>query len=219
MIMGCGRVGALVADELDSVGHSVAIIDQDPDAFSRLSPDFSGRRITGSGFDRTVLKKARITDAYAFAAVSNGDNSNIIATRTVAEEFGVKHVVARISDPERASLYERLGIPTIAATKRIGSAVLTRMLPPGSSLAWTDPTGQVSLVAVRPAPSWYGKPFRAVSEATGGTVAFVSRLASIEVARPFMVVQEEDELYIAVEGTDPGPVRDVLMEAPEEGAS
>lgn len=212
--MGCGRVGALIADELDSAGHSVAIIDQNPDAFSRLSADFSGRRVTGSGFDRSVLKKARIEDAYAFAAVSNGDNSNIIATRTAAGVFGVKHVVARISDPERASLYERLGIPTIAATRRIGQAVLNRLLPPGSSIAWTDPTGNVSLVAVRPAPSWYGQPFREVERATGGNVAFVSRLSSVEVARPYMVVQEEDELYIAVEGTDAGPVRDVLMEPP-----
>ena len=214
VIVGCGRVGALIADELDGAGHSVAIIDQNPDAFSLLSSDFSGRRVTGSGFDRAVLKKARIEDAYAFAAVSNGDNSNIIAARTAAGVFGVKHVVARISDPDRASLYERLGIPTIAATRRIGAAVLNRLLPPGSSVAWTDPTGNVSLIAVRPAPSWYGQSFREVEQATGGNVAFVSRLSSVEVARPYMVVQEQDELYIAVEGTDAGPVRDVLMEPP-----
>lgn len=213
--MGCGRVGALVADQLDAAGHSVAIIDMDPQAFNRLSPDFSGQRITGNGFDRGTLAKAHIQDAYAFAAVSNGDNSNVISTRTVAEEFGVKHVVARVSDPERAALYERLGIPTIAAARRIASAVMGRLLPPNARVAWTDPTGRVSLVAVRPSEEWYGVPFPEVEAATGGRIAFYSRMSQVGVAQDYMVVQEEDELYIAIDGTDPGEIRSILMESPE----
>ena len=130
VIMGCGRVGARLASTLDAAGHSVAIIDQDSKAFSRLSPDFSGRRVTGVGMDRACLRQANIKDAYAFAAVSSGDNSNIIAARVAREVFHVEHVVARIYDPTRAYLYERLGIPTVASVQRTtksGSAV--RIVP------------------------------------------------------------------------------------------
>ena len=106
--MGCGRVGSFLATALDADGHSVAVIDVDPKAFSRLPSDFSGKRVTGVGMDREALKKADIKDAYAFAAVSSGDNSNIISTRIAQETFHVPHVVARIYDPERAYVYERL---------------------------------------------------------------------------------------------------------------
>lgn len=213
--MGCGRVGALVADQLDAAGHSVAIIDQDSGSFRRLSSEFSGQRVTGNGFDLATLKKARIQDAYAFAAVSNGDNSNVIATRTVAEEFKVPHVVARVSDPERAQLYERLGIPTISAAKRISRAVIKRLLPPNASMVWADDTGSVSIVAVRPSEHWYGVSFPDLEDATLGRISFVSRLSEILVAQNYMVVQEDDELFIAVEGTDPTEVRSILMNAPE----
>ena len=144
--MGCGRVGARLASTLDAAGHSVAIIDQDSKAFSRLSPDFSGRRVTGVGMDRDCLRQANIKDAYAFAAVSSGDNSNIIAARVAREVFHVEHVVARIYDPTRAYLYERLGIPTVASVQRTADSVLRRMLPPDASLIWSHPTGAVSLV-------------------------------------------------------------------------
>ncbi len=219
VIMGCGRVGALLADQLDADGHSVSIIDMNPDAFMRLSPDFSGQRVTGNGFDRGTLKKARIGEAYAFAAVSNGDNSNIIATRTVAEEFGVDHVVARVSDPERAALYERLGIPTIASARRTGEAILRRLLPPNAETVWSHPTGYVSLIAVRPSPGWYGTPFRKIEERIHSRIAFVSRMSRITVAEPRMVVQKDDELYVAIPGTNPDEVRDLLVSDPESDES
>ena len=208
--MGCGRVGAMLADELDAQGHSVAIIDVQSTAFQRLGPDYSGRRVHGSGFDQAVLKKAHIEDAYAFAAVSNGDNSNIIATRTVSELFGVRHVVARLADPERAELYERLGIPTVASTRRTAMAVLSRMVPPNASLAWSGPTGNVSLILVRPSKDWYGVSFAKVEEATRGRVVFVSRFTSVVVARTNMVIQENDELYLGIEGKTAADVRDIL---------
>ncbi len=214
--MGCGRVGAMVAEELDSTGHSVAIIDLDSGAFRRLSSAFSGQRVTGNGFDLGTLKKARITDAYAFAAVSNGDNSNIIAARTVAEEFKVGHVVARVSDPERAELYERLGVPTIASAKRVSTAVLRRLLPSNASVVWGDATGSVSIIALRPSEYWYGRSFPEVEEATGGRIVFVARMSEVILAAPFMVVQENDELFIGVEGTDPTEVRGILMSRPED---
>lgn len=213
--MGCGRVGAMLADELDAQGHSVAIIDLRSDAFRRLGPDFSGQRIHGNGFDRGILMKSHIQDAYAFAAVSNGDNSNIIATRTVSELFGVEHVVARIADPERAELYERLGIPTVASTRRTAVAILKRVVPPNADVVWTGPIGAVALVAVRPSRHWYGIPLAEVEKATGARVTFVSRLSRVLVARSSMVVQESDELYLGATEAEVMSVRDTLTRAPQ----
>ena len=168
VIMGCGRVGSLIATRLDADGHSVAVIDMDPKAFNRLPADFSGRRVTGVGMDRGALRQAGIKDAYAFAAVSSGDNSNIIAARIAQEVFQIEHVVARIYDPSRAHVYERLGIPTVASVKRTVDSVMRRMLPPDAAVTWTHPTGEVSLVTATPEVSWYGLPFPLLEELTGG---------------------------------------------------
>ena len=93
VVMGCGRVGSAIARRLEVIGHSVAVIDQDPEAFRRLGPEFTGRQVTGLGFDRQTLLDAGIDTAGAFAAVSSGDNSNIISARVARETFGVQHVV------------------------------------------------------------------------------------------------------------------------------
>src|SRR5688500_7806229 len=110
VVMGSGRVGSDLAFRLDADGHSVAIIDRNARAFSRLPLEFGGKKITGLGFDRDTLEEAGIKDASAFAAVASGDNSNIVAARIAKEHYRVPQVVARIADPRRAELYERLGI-------------------------------------------------------------------------------------------------------------
>lgn len=213
--MGCGRVGAMLSSTLDGQGHSVAVIDSDPQAFRRLSPDFSGRRVTGLGMDRDALRQAGIKDAYAFAAVSNGDNSNIIAARVARETFHVERVVARIYDPTRAVVYERLGIPTVATVRRTSEAVMRWLMPPNAEVMWVHPTGLVSLLSAMPVASWYGVPFPVVEELTGQRLAFVSRLGVIQPARQDLVVQENDELIFAVSGKDPVPVRDIMTAAPK----
>ena len=127
--MGAGRVGVMLAHTLEDSGHTVAIIDRDERAFRRLRSDFSGKKVTGIGFDRETLKRAGIEDAYAFAAVSSGDNSNILSSRVARETFRVPHVVARIYDPNRAEFFQRLGIPTVAAVRWSTDQVLRRILP------------------------------------------------------------------------------------------
>jgi trk system potassium uptake protein TrkA len=216
VIMGCGRVGSTLASTLDAQGHSVAVIDSDAQAFRRLSPDFSGRRVTGLGMDRDALRQAGIKDAYAFAAVSNGDNSNIIAARVARETFNVQRVVARIYDPARAVVYERLGIPTVATVRRTTEAVMRWLMPPDAAVLWAHPTGLVSLVSVMPVASWYGVPFPVVEELTGARLAFVARLGGLEPARPDLVVQEHDELVFAVSGRDPVPLRNIMTEPPRK---
>src|SRR5215470_2138189 len=138
--MGCGRVGSTLAHSLEARGHSVAVIDQNADAFRRLGADFSGLTVTGVGFDREVLVEAGIERADAFAAVSSGDNSNIISARLARETFSVGRVVARIYDQKRAEVYERVGIPTVATVRWTAMRIVRQLLPDASSELWRDPT-------------------------------------------------------------------------------
>src|SRR4051794_41268892 len=144
--MGCGRVGSAIARRLEDVGHSVAVIDQDPEAFRRLGPDFTGRQVTGLGFDRQTLLDAGIDSAGAFAAVSSGDNSNIISARVARETFGVQHVVARIYDSKRAEVYERMGIPSVATVPWTVNRLLRELLSEKVTEMWRGPTGQSLLM-------------------------------------------------------------------------
>ena len=136
--MGCGRVGASLADGLARIGHEVAVIDRDKTAFHRLSPEFPGERVLGMGFDRDVLERAGIEEAGAFAAVSSGDNSNIISARVARETFGVQRVVARIYDAKRAAVYERLGIPTVATVPWTTDRLLSLLTRESETAKWRE---------------------------------------------------------------------------------
>lgn len=176
VIMGCGRVGVSLAHTLDESGHSVAVIDQDDRAFRRLRSGFSGQRITGVGFDRDTLQEAKIAQAYAFAAVSSGDNSNILATRVARETFHVPHVVARIYDPGRAEIYQRLGIPTVAAVRWSADQVLRRILPEQSIAGdFRESSGRLILGEVSLHASWIGRPLALLERVTGARVAYLTR--------------------------------------------
>src|ERR671936_669793 len=121
--MGCGRVGTLLTQELARAGHDVAVIDKNPRAFDRLPPGFEARTYVGLGFDREILEQAGIKEADAFIAVSNGDNSNIVSARVAREHYHVPKVIARIYDPRRADIYERLAIPTVASVRWAASRI------------------------------------------------------------------------------------------------
>ena len=116
VILGCGRVGSTLATMLDRAGHTVSIIDFSSEAFRRLQPDFSGTTIVGNGVDEEILIRAGIKEADAFAAVTNGDNRNIMSSQIAKEIFNVKKVVCRIYDPIRESTYHELGLETISPT-------------------------------------------------------------------------------------------------------
>ncbi|HZO71591.1 MAG TPA: TrkA family potassium uptake protein [Ktedonobacteraceae bacterium] len=116
VILGCGRVGAALATKLDDAGHAVSVIDMNSDAFQRLDPHFRGEKIVGNGVDEEVLRRAGIEKADAFAAVTNGDNRNIMASQIAKEIFHIKKVVCRIYDPLRQATYNELGLETICPT-------------------------------------------------------------------------------------------------------
>jgi trk system potassium uptake protein len=200
VIMGCGRVGSTLAHILEDQGHSVAIIDQDVDAFRKLRSGFKGRKITGYGFDRDVLIEAGIEEADAFAAVSSGDNSNIISARVARESFGVERVAARIYDPRRAEVYQRLGIPTVATVRWTADQMLRTLMPDGAESLWRDPTGKVVLAEVAYSDRWLGEKVKLLEQSTGARVAFISRLGQALLPEPATVLQEGDLLHvIAVE--------------------
>src|SRR5690242_1120264 len=144
--MGCGRVGSTLAHSLEARGHSIAVIDSSPEAFRRLGSEFTGLTVTGIGFDREVLIAAGIERADAFAAVSSGDNSNIISARLARETYGVPRVVARIYDSRRALVYERLGIPTVATVRWAADRMVRHLVPEGTVEVFRDPTSAISIV-------------------------------------------------------------------------
>lgn len=195
--MGCGRTGSMLAAALVKRGHDVAVIDVDARAFRRLGEDFPGKTITGVGFDRQVLEAAGIRDADAFAAVSSGDNSNILAARVVHEVYDLDTVVARIYDQGRAAVYERLGIPTVAPVKWAVGQVLRRLLPDGSEPVWRDPSGNARLLQVHVHSGWVGKSVAEISKSAGVPVPFLRRVGRGIVPRPETVFQDGDLLYVA----------------------
>ena len=197
--MGCGRVGSTLAKDFQTLGHSVAVIDQDREAFRRLGADFNGLTVAGMGFDRDTLLEAGIQRADAFAAVSNGDNSNILAARVARETYGVASVVARIYDPGRAEIYQRLGIPTVATVLWTTDQIMRRLIPQGSRSEWQDASGKVQLAEIALHRDWYGSPVSLIEQHTDARVAFVTRLGEGLIPNEHTVLQEGDVVHVMVE--------------------
>lgn len=215
VIMGCGRVGSTVAHILESHDHTVAIVDQNPEAFRRLLPGFEGSTVAGVGFDRDVLIEGGIERADAFVAVSSGDNSNILAARVARETFGVDNVVARIYDPGRAEVYQRLGIPTVATVRWTADQILRRLFPEGAQTEWVDPTGTVQLAELHIGSGWIGHGVEKLQEASGARVAFLTRYGEGVLPTADTVIQDGDLVHVLV-NTDRIPyVAQVLSKDPE----
>ena len=212
--MGCGRVGSSLATELEAAGHSVAVIDKSREAFRRLGPDFKGRTVSGIGFDRDTLLEAGVETADAFAAVSDGDNSNILAARVARENFGVSNVVARIYDPGRAEIYQRLGIPTVATVIWATDQILRRISPEGSRSEWRDATGTVQLLEVHPHLDWYGRPITELEAATEARVAFLTRLGEGLIPEAHTVLQDGDLIHMTIQDDKMAIAESALTQGP-----
>jgi len=202
VIMGCGRVGSTLAHILEDQGHTVAVVDQDVEAFRKLRSGFRGSKVTGIGFDRDVLIEAGIEKADAFAAVSSGDNSNVIAARVARESFGIQRVAARIYDPRRAEVYQRLGIPTVATVRWTADQMLRRLLPDGVATLWRDPTGSLVLAELSCCEDWLGEQVSALEAAADARIVFISRLGEALLPGPNTVLQQGDVLHVMAKESD-----------------
>jgi trk system potassium uptake protein len=198
IIVGCGRVGSELAVSQSAAAHDVVVIDRNAGAFRRLPPDWNGRTVVGLGFDRVTLEAADIHHADALAAVTSGDNSNILTARVARDHYEVANVVARIYDPRRAELYQRLGIPTVATVTWTVEQVVRRLFPERSVVEWTDSTGEITLVERAIPRHWVGHTLDSLSGVETGRLVCLRRGAESLVARPGLIGQENDLLYVAV---------------------
>ena len=213
--MGCGRVGSTLARAVEKREHTVAVIDQNPDAFRRLGPAFSGRKVTGPGFDQRVLVQAGIEQCQAFAAVSSGDNSNIITARVAREEFGVENVVARSYHPGPPEVYERLGIPTVATVRWTADQMLARLLPTGTP-QWRDPSGTIRIDQRAASPAWIGRRLADLEVMSGARVAYLTRLGQGQLPTAETVLQEGDLLHLVMREADAPKVSAVYEQGGDE---
>lgn len=200
VVVGCGRVGAGLAGAIEAEGHTVAVVDRRPKAFTRLPSTFSGRTVVGVGFDRDRLRHAGIDEAGAVAAVTSGDNSNILVARVARETFGIERVVARIYDPRRAAIYERLGIPTIATVQWTTERVLQRVLPERPTVDWIDPSAKVVLVERTVPASWAGTRVLDLDDDGRSRIVAVTRLGVAQVPTTDLLVQDGDTIHVALAG-------------------
>lgn len=198
VIMGCGRVGSSLARILERHGETVAVIDLDVESFRRLGPDFEGRTVKGAGFDRDVLIRAGIRQAGGFAALSSGDNSNILAARVVRDEFGLENVVARIYDAGRADIYEKLGIPTVATVRWAAVQAMSHLLPMVAEPVWRDPSGATVILQAPFDARWIGRSVADVEKATGARVSTIVRLGAGLVPSAATVIEAGDVIYLSV---------------------
>lgn len=183
---------------MSKLQHDVVVIDRDETAFRRLGDDFVGRTVTGVGFDRDILTEAGIADCDAFAAVSSGDNSNIIAARVARETFDVDRVVARIYDAKRAAVFERLGIPTVATVPWTTQRFVAALGETSSTPVWHDPSGELAMVVIDFHESWIGADAARFQDLTGARVTFLARMGQVVLPDPRTVIQDDDVLYAAV---------------------
>src|ERR1700724_4034511 len=199
IIVGCGRVGSELGVVLDRAGHSVAVIDKNANAFRKYLPEgWGGRTVHGFGFDRDSLEEAGVREAGAFAAVTSGDNSNILSARIARETYEIANVVARIYDRRRALIYQRLGIPTVATVTWTTDQVVRRLFPESSVTEYADPTGEISFIERSLPDSWVGQHLAGLADGDRLRPVLVRRAGHARLATPELVGQEGDILLIAV---------------------
>jgi trk system potassium uptake protein TrkA len=215
VIVGCGRVGSTLARELTSLGNTVAVVDRRADAFLRLGDDFAGQTIVGIGFDPDILVAAGIERASALAAVTNGDNSNIMIARVARERYKIQSVVARIYDPKRAEIYERLGIATVATVKWTAERIMRRIVTDRPSVEWADPTAELVLVERLAGDAWVGERVSRV-DAGPAKVVGLRRYGKALIADDDVLVQQGDVLYVAVLNSEVESLDAFLAKGPVE---
>lgn len=203
IVVGCGRVGATIVPDLLDKGHTVCVVDRKAEAFRKLGSDFAGETVVGVGFDRDVLRTAGIErpGGVAVAAVTSGDNSNILIARVARETFGIEQVIARIYDPKRAVIYERIGVTTVASVAWTAARVMRKLLPNSDlSPTWTDPTASCVMIEYLIPDSAAGMRVDQVDAALGGKLVLIQRNGTQRLTDPAMLIQEGDRGHFLIPG-------------------
>lgn len=203
IVVGCGRVGSELAMQLSEQSHSVVVIDKNRDALRRLT-HYHGRTIVGSGFDRDVLLQADAANADALAAVTSGDNTNILCARIARDHYEIKNIVARIYDPARADIYMKLGIPTVATSHWTTQQVKRWVLPSDESVEWTNSTGTLHLVERIVPDALAGQPLESFNRDDHVRVVGLVRGGQSRVALDKLFAQEDDiiEFMVTTDGLE-----------------
>jgi trk system potassium uptake protein len=201
IIVGCGRVGAHLARVMSTEGHGVVVVDKNAESFKRLGKEFAGRTVTGVGFDRDVLREAGIERADAFAAVTNGDNSNYIAASVARDVFRVPQVVARIYDPQREAIYRELGIRTISSTSWAVNTIKRILMSNELDATLQFGAGEVEITEVAISGRLVGRFVRDL--AVPGEIAPVAivRRGRAFLPTPGVPLEDGDVLHVAVLAT------------------
>jgi trk system potassium uptake protein TrkA len=215
VIAGCGRVGSELAANLERIGHTVAVVDKNAAAFDNLKADFQGRKLIGFAFDRHVLEEAGIKDASAFASVTGGDNSNIVSARMAREHYHVSHVVARIFDPRRAQIYQRLGVQTVATVRWTTDQIMRHVIPDEVPIEYTIDNGEVVVTGIPAPPETVGKSSLDFDVLGRRRVVAISRFGVPRVPDEQLTIQEGDILHISVLRSDTGTLPQKLKEVGE----
>lgn len=198
IIVGCGRVGVALAQSMSAAGHEVSVVDIKPKAFDRLGTAFKGRTVQGVCFDRDVLIRAGIESADAFAAVTSSDNANALAARIARDRFNVGRVVARIFDPQRRALYERLGLRTVS-TATWGATQIERLLTsPEMESLYSVCDGEIQIVQIMVEDALNGRPVSLLARPDESTLIAITRASRTFVPASDAQLQIGDIVVLAV---------------------
>ena len=215
IVMGCGRVGSELAIQLLAGGHEVTVVDKRREAFERYPPGDGARTVIGLGFDRDVLEEAGVKEADAFVAVSSGDNSNILSARVALEYYHVPKVVARIYDPRRAEIYQKLNIPTVATTTWGVKQIQLMLLHDRTEIRESLGGGELLRLRVPVPPDLVGKPATSVNMDGKILVAGVSRGGGGFIPTSETTLQEGDYLIVMLTKDGTGLLDELLVAAGE----
>ena len=210
IIVGCGRMGSELANSMWHDGHVVTVVDKDPQAFYRLGAAFKGATIEGIGFDRDVLIRAGVERADALAATTSGDNSNFITARVARDVFRVPKVIARLYDPRRAEIYQRMGLQTVSSTAWGVSRAIQLLAHAELNVAITLGNGEVEVLEMEVPLHWVSRTVSNVNVPGEVSVTAITRQGKSFIPTLGTVFQEGDRVAVAALTTSRGRLEDLM---------
>ena len=209
IIVGCGRVGSQLAKLLSGEGHNVVVIDRDASSFERLGGTFNGLTLVGNGFDLDLLKQAGADKADAFCSVTNGDNTNLISAQVARKIFKISKVIARVYDPQRAHIYEALGLDVISGTILFASMIRDKIIESRFS-SYLIETKDLGVLEIEAKKELVGKTIQDINMPQEFLVVAIKRMDGVVIPDPAMVLKPKDVLMAVVKVASLKKIKDRL---------